>query len=46
MCYDARKRSSECIILDARNLEAGPVAALPLGHALPHGLHGAFDAKA
>lgn len=43
MVYDAARHQSEVVILDAQNLAAGPVTRLPLGHHLPHGLHGSFS---
>lgn len=42
MVYDAARHESDLVILDAQQLHAGPVARLPLGHHLPHGLHGTF----
>jgi len=30
------------VILDATNITAGPIARVPLGIAIPHGLHGCF----
>jgi carotenoid cleavage dioxygenase-like enzyme len=32
-------RSSECIVLDARNIAAGPVARILLPHAISSGTH-------
>lgn len=42
MVFDASTVSSELAILDARNIEAGPVAVLKLKHHIPLGLHGSF----
>ena len=40
LCYDAAAHCSELVVLDARNIEAGPIAILPLRKTIPHGLHG------
>ncbi|MFV9506842.1 MAG: carotenoid oxygenase family protein [Oscillochloridaceae bacterium umkhey_bin13] len=45
MVYDAAHHHSALVILDARDLQAGPIATLPLGHHLPHGLHGSFSSR-
>lgn len=42
--YDAERHASDLVILDARDLAAGPLATLRLDHHLPHGLHGSFTA--
>jgi all-trans-8'-apo-beta-carotenal 15,15'-oxygenase len=42
LVYDAARHETDVVILDARQVAAGPVARLPLGHHLPHGLHGSF----
>jgi all-trans-8'-apo-beta-carotenal 15,15'-oxygenase len=42
LVYDAARHASELVILDARDLGRGPVARLPLGHHIPHGLHGTW----
>lgn len=39
---NGKEKKSEVIILDATNIQAGPVARIPLGIAIPHGLHGCF----
>ena len=39
---NGREKTSEVVILDASNIPAGPVARLPLGIGIPHGLHGCF----
>ncbi|NTU78341.1 MAG: hypothetical protein HGA45_02880 [Chloroflexales bacterium] len=36
MVYDAARHQSEAVILDARDLAAGPRARLRLGHHVPH----------
>ena len=40
LCYDAAAHSSELVVLDARNIEVGPIAILLLRKTIPHGLHG------
>lgn len=45
MVYDAARHASDVVILDARDLGRGPIARLPLGHHIPHGLHGAFTSR-
>ena len=40
--YDAPHHRSDVVILDARNLDQGPVARLHLKHHIPYGLHGTF----
>lgn len=42
LVYDAKCDRSDVVILDARNLEQGPVARLHLKHHVPYGLHGSF----
>lgn len=42
MCFDAGRRRSECVVLDAQHVAQGPVAVLPLRGVLPHGLHGCW----
>ncbi|CAD7695684.1 unnamed protein product [Ostreobium quekettii] len=37
LCYDAEKQRSELVILDALQIENGPVAVLPLQDSIPHG---------
>ena len=41
VCYDAARHTSECVVLAAQTMDL--LARLPLDHALPHGLHGAWD---
>lgn len=40
LCYDAARNRSELVLLDALDIEAGPIAVMPLRKPLPHGLHG------
>ena len=40
LCYDAASNQSELVVLDALDIEAGPIAVLPLRNPIPHGLHG------
>lgn len=40
--YDAAYHRSDVVILDACNLNKGPVAKLHLKHHVPYGLHGSF----
>ncbi|HEY9849453.1 MAG TPA: carotenoid oxygenase family protein [Leptolyngbyaceae cyanobacterium] len=40
--YDAAYHRSDVVILDARDLNRGPVAKLHLKHHVPYGLHGSF----
>lgn len=42
LVYDSDRECSNVVILDARNLEEGPVATLKLKHHVPYGLHGSF----
>lgn len=42
LVYDAANHRSDVIILDASNLNQGPVARLHLKHHVPYGLHGSF----
>ncbi|MDY6938510.1 MAG: carotenoid oxygenase family protein [Cyanobacteriota bacterium] len=42
MIYDAAHDRSDVVILDAKDLDAGPVARLHLKHHVPYGLHGSF----
>ena len=43
LCYDAAAHCSELVVLDAQNIEAGPIAILPLRKTIPHGLHGNWN---
>eukprot|EP00562_Extubocellulus_spinifer_P031877 CAMPEP_0178711932 /NCGR_PEP_ID=MMETSP0699-20121125/18611_1 /TAXON_ID=265572 /ORGANISM="Extubocellulus spinifer, Strain CCMP396" /LENGTH=656 /DNA_ID=CAMNT_0020360647 /DNA_START=192 /DNA_END=2162 /DNA_ORIENTATION=- len=42
--YNGRTNESEIVVLDALNIEAGPVSRVPLGIAIPHGYYGCFSA--
>ncbi|MBD2100684.1 carotenoid oxygenase family protein [Leptolyngbya sp. FACHB-261] len=42
LVYDAAHQRSDLVILDARDVAAGPVARLHLKHIIPYGLHGSF----
>lgn len=41
--YESQKHRSDIIILDAQNLEKGPLAQLHLQHHIPYGLHGSWS---
>lgn len=40
--YNGQTKESEMIILQANNIAAGPVARVPMGMSIPHGLFGCF----
>lgn len=42
ICFDAERRMSELVVLDAADVKSGPVATAYLPIVLPHGLHGTF----
>ena len=42
LVYDATHHRSDVVILDARDLNQGPIARLHLLHHVPYGLHGNF----
>ncbi|NER81773.1 MAG: Apocarotenoid-15,15'-oxygenase [Leptolyngbya sp. SIO1D8] len=42
LIYNAARQCSDLIILDAQEIEAGPIARLKLKHHVPYGLHGSF----
>lgn len=42
--YDGRQKGSEVVILRAGDITAGPIARMPLGISIPHGLFGCFTA--
>ncbi len=42
LVYDASYHRSDIVILDAKDLNRGPVAQLHLKHHIPYGLHGTF----
>eukprot|EP01083_Nonionella_stella_P242374 845498_1 len=39
---NGKEKKSEIVILDAAKISEGPVARVPLGVAIPHGLYGCF----
>ncbi|GKY97866.1 hypothetical protein MPSEU_000744600 [Mayamaea pseudoterrestris] len=41
--YDGKRRESDLIVLEARNIAAGPITRIPLGIAIPHGHFGCFS---
>ncbi len=43
MVFDTRTIKSQLVILDARDIRAGPVATISLPHHIPLGLHGSFS---
>ena len=45
MIYDAATDSSSVNVFDGDRVGAGPVAVVPLPHAVPHGLHGCFQPR-
>ncbi len=45
LVYDAAQHRSALVILDASDLERGPLAVMHLHHHIPHGLHGSFTAQ-
>lgn len=40
--FNGVKKESELVVLNASDIAKGPVSRLPLGIAIPHGLHGTF----
>jgi len=42
LTYNAARRCSDLIILDAQDIRPGPIARLKLQHHVPYGLHGSF----
>ncbi len=42
LVYDAAHERSDVVILDAKDLNQGPIARLHLKHHVPYGLHGSF----
>jgi all-trans-8'-apo-beta-carotenal 15,15'-oxygenase len=40
--FNGKTEQSEMVILKSTNIAAGPVARIPLGIGIPHGLHGCF----
>lgn len=43
--YESQNHRSDIIILDAQNLEQGPIGKLHLQHHIPYGLHGSWVSK-
>lgn len=43
--FDAAHERSDIVILDAQDLDRGPVARLHLKHHIPYGLHGSFTSQ-
>lgn len=41
--YDANSGRSEAVVLDAADIEAGPVATLPLASPVGYGIHGSWS---
>eukprot|EP00558_Chaetoceros_sp_UNC1202_P014456 CAMPEP_0197254706 /NCGR_PEP_ID=MMETSP1429-20130617/69584_1 /TAXON_ID=49237 /ORGANISM="Chaetoceros sp., Strain UNC1202" /LENGTH=470 /DNA_ID=CAMNT_0042717785 /DNA_START=29 /DNA_END=1441 /DNA_ORIENTATION=+ len=39
---NGKEKKSEVIVLDAADISSGPIARVPLGIVIPHGLHGCF----
>ncbi|MGB5975706.1 MAG: carotenoid oxygenase family protein, partial [Nodosilinea sp.] len=42
LMYNAERRCSDLVILDGKDIAAGPIARLKLPHHVPYGLHGSF----
>ncbi|MGB3309661.1 MAG: carotenoid oxygenase family protein [Nodosilinea sp.] len=42
LMYNAERQCSDLVILDGKDIAAGPVARLKLPHHVPYGLHGSF----
>jgi all-trans-8'-apo-beta-carotenal 15,15'-oxygenase len=40
--WNGKTKESQVVILNAQDVAAGPVARIPLGMAIPHGLFGCF----
>lgn len=40
--YNCKTHKTDFVVLDARNLAAGPIARVKLGHHTPYGFHGTF----
>jgi all-trans-8'-apo-beta-carotenal 15,15'-oxygenase len=40
--YNGKSKESEMIILRAKDIKSGPIARIPLGISIPHGLFGCF----
>lgn len=42
LVFNAERERSQLVILDAQNIDQGPIATLYLKHHVPYGLHGTF----
>lgn len=42
LMYNAERQCSDLVILDGKDIAAGPIARLKLPHHVPYGLHGCF----
>ena len=42
LVWNAERRRTQLVVLDAQRVEAGPVATVTLQHAIPFGLHGSW----
>lgn len=40
--YDSTTNESECVVLDAKNIAATPLARIQMPRRIPHGLHGSW----
>lgn len=40
--FNGEKKESDLLIFDAKSIQNGPIARIPLGVGIPHGLHGCF----
>lgn len=40
--FNGQKKESELIVFEAADISKGPISRVPLGLAVPHGLHGCF----
>ncbi len=45
LVYDSNHHRSDVVILDAKDLNRGPIAKLHLKHHIPYGLHGNFTSE-
>ncbi|KAL6075485.1 Dioxygenase [Balamuthia mandrillaris] len=41
--FNCREHSTQFVVLDAKNIEAGPIARIKLKHHTPYGFHGTFS---
>jgi len=42
---NGRSKQSEMVVFEAKSIKNGPIARIPLGIGIPHGLHGCFTAS-